>query len=312
MGDGVMNSDSDSMEEEVTQHLLLAPNHDELVCAATSSVSLPPRSIRLQGAQQELVWAGSSLGTVHKIPMPPINCDIHRDLLLSNSYASKGGINGNNFLRSPGHCGSGNRFGSPTVSDTGTDVMSITSICRICQMPEDNKSPLFTPCRCTGTLRYVHSSCLKKWIHISSRRRTKPPRCELCHFQFNRHKHFKFHHWKWPRVSVRDKCLHIIFFVSLIIMLGCAVATIMCFLYDRGKLSKFPKDNVELSREEIVTLICGVSFFVAFFLAMTVEIKAKHTLYKLVLRFIMHNTEWTIEEYDRNTDPLFKEKGHYV
>lgn len=116
----------------------------------------------------------------------------------------------------------------------------------------------------------------------------------------------QFSQWKWPRVRRRDKCLHIIFIFNLLIMIGCAIATIMCFLSDRDNAAKFPKDKVKLTAEEVITLTCGVMFFVAFFIAMTVEIKARHTLYKLFLRFITHNTEWTLDSYDPSKDPMYK------
>ena len=115
----------------------------------------------------------------------------------------------------------------------------------------------------------------------------------------------QFSQWRWPRVNARDKCLHIVFLLNLVIMIGCAIATVMCFLSDRDQINKFPKNKVKLTMEEIITLTCGVMFFVAFFIAMTVEIKARHTLYKLFMRFIMHNTEWTIEQYDKKRDPKF-------
>lgn len=89
-------------------------------------------------------------------------------------------------------------------------------------------------------------------------------------------------------------------------MIGCAIATIMCFLSDRDHAAKFPKDKVKLTSEEVITLTCGVLFFVAFFIAMTVEIKARHTLYKLFMRFITHNTEWTVDQYDPGKDPMVK------
>jgi E3 ubiquitin-protein ligase MARCH1/8 len=60
--------------------------------------------------------------------------------------------------------------------------------------------------------------------------------------------------------------------------------------------------QVELTMEEIITLTCGIMFFVSFFIAMTVEIKARHTIYRLFLRFISHNTEWQIEPYQRCRD----------
>lgn len=109
-------------------------------------------------------------------------------------------------------------------------------------------------------------------------------------------------HCKIPRISRRDKFLHAVFFLSLVIMISCAVVTVMCFLSDKGEISKFPKNKVELSTEEIITLSCGVMFFVSFFIAMTVEIKAKHTVYKLFAKFIMQNMEWKIDSYARETD----------
>ncbi|WAR22988.1 MARH1-like protein [Mya arenaria] len=249
--------------------------------------------------QNDLVWIGSSQNTMHMMNQVPI----HK---LSKSGSR---ISTNDIKRSPSNLSkqlSSCRYSSLTMSDTGTDLWLI---CRICQMPDCEKDPLITPCRCSGSMRYIHTSCLKKWMRISQRRtRKQPPRCELCHYQFMRHKQFKFSQWKWPRVRRRDKCLHIVFLLNLLIMIGCAIATVMCFLSDRDSATKFPKNKAKLTTEEVITLTCGVMFFVAFFIAMTVEIKARHTLYKLFLRFLTHNTEWTVEQYDPSHDPLFKHR----
>ncbi|KAL0190602.1 hypothetical protein M9458_013300, partial [Cirrhinus mrigala] len=38
-------------------------------------------------------------------------------------------------------------------------------LCRICQMGEQsNSNPLIEPCKCTGSLQYVHQDCIKKWL----------------------------------------------------------------------------------------------------------------------------------------------------
>ncbi|KAK6188095.1 hypothetical protein SNE40_004352 [Patella caerulea] len=187
----------------------------------------------------------------------------------------------------------------PPESDAGTDLLPV---CRICQLPGDEKEILFAPCRCSGTLRYVHYACLLKWLEILTKKGKRPPHCELCRFHYIRHKRFKFHNWRFPRVNIRDKCLHAIFFFNLLIMVSCAVATALCFLSDKGQVTKYPKNKVELTTEEVITLTCGVMFFVSFFIAMTVEIKAKHTIYKLFTKFITHNTEWQIEPYDKSAD----------
>ena len=35
--------------------------------------------------------------------------------------------------------------------------------CRICLEEEDNLELLISPCRCSGTSKYVHRECLRKW-----------------------------------------------------------------------------------------------------------------------------------------------------
>ncbi|KAK2116418.1 hypothetical protein P7K49_007044 [Saguinus oedipus] len=58
-------------------------------------------------------------------------------------------------------------------------ILAAVSFCRICHCEGDEESPLITPCRCTGTLRFVHQSCLHQWIKSSDTRC-----CELCKYDF--------------------------------------------------------------------------------------------------------------------------------
>uniref|UniRef100_A0A4W4HCU1 RING-type E3 ubiquitin transferase n=1 Tax=Electrophorus electricus TaxID=8005 RepID=A0A4W4HCU1_ELEEL len=57
-------------------------------------------------------------------------------------------------------------------------------LCRICQMKEESSSnPLIEPCRCTGSLQYVHQDCIKQWLRskISSGSTLEAiTTCELC------------------------------------------------------------------------------------------------------------------------------------
>ncbi|KAG8453859.1 hypothetical protein GDO86_000475 [Hymenochirus boettgeri] len=52
-------------------------------------------------------------------------------------------------------------------------------IIKICHCEGDEENPLITPCRCTGTLRFVHQTCLHQWIKSSDTRC-----CELCKYDF--------------------------------------------------------------------------------------------------------------------------------
>lgn len=52
-------------------------------------------------------------------------------------------------------------------------------VCRICHCEGDDECPLITPCRCTGSLSFVHQACLNQWIKSSDTRC-----CELCKYDF--------------------------------------------------------------------------------------------------------------------------------
>lgn len=60
-------------------------------------------------------------------------------------------------------------------------VSSAGEFCRICHCGrnESNDQPLIRPCLCSGTLMFVHQSCLQKWIKSSDIKK-----CELCQYKF--------------------------------------------------------------------------------------------------------------------------------
>jgi len=67
---------------------------------------------------------------------------------------------------------------------------SSVSTCRICQDSRVLES-LISPCYCMGTMGFVHSSCLEKWLGQSGR-----SACELCKFEFRTQVTYKtFRDW---------------------------------------------------------------------------------------------------------------------
>lgn len=56
---------------------------------------------------------------------------------------------------------------------------SSEKICRICFENETSENPLISPCECSGSMKYIHEECLKKWIYS----RTRDPKafsCDVC------------------------------------------------------------------------------------------------------------------------------------
>lgn len=51
-----------------------------------------------------------------------------------------------------------------TCEDTPKDD---NDLCRICFMNTDSHdNPLFAPCKCTGTVKFIHFRCLKSWLNL--------------------------------------------------------------------------------------------------------------------------------------------------
>lgn len=52
-------------------------------------------------------------------------------------------------------------------------------VCRICRTSADTDNPLFYPCACSGSIKYVHQDCLLQWLTHSNARQ-----CEVCKHPF--------------------------------------------------------------------------------------------------------------------------------
>ncbi len=43
--------------------------------------------------------------------------------------------------------------------------------CRICRGEGSAEAPLHYPCKCSGSMRWVHADCLAQWLALSKARR---------------------------------------------------------------------------------------------------------------------------------------------
>lgn len=46
-------------------------------------------------------------------------------------------------------------------------------------MPGEPNRPLYHPCKCSGTIKYVHRDCLENWLQQNQRRA-----CEICKHKY--------------------------------------------------------------------------------------------------------------------------------
>ncbi|EDO15207.1 hypothetical protein Kpol_401p14 [Vanderwaltozyma polyspora DSM 70294] len=69
------------------------------------------------------------------------------------------------------------------MSDTNSAPHGVT--CRICRGEATDENPLFHPCKCKGSIKYIHESCLMEWIESKNVNISKPGsslNCDICHY----------------------------------------------------------------------------------------------------------------------------------
>ncbi|PQE08361.1 hypothetical protein CJF32_00002552 [Rutstroemia sp. NJR-2017a WRK4] len=69
------------------------------------------------------------------------------------------------------------QYATNTV-DVG-DVNGEPDTCRICRAEAVDGEPLFYPCKCSGSIKFVHQDCLMEWLSHSQKKH-----CELCKTPF--------------------------------------------------------------------------------------------------------------------------------
>lgn len=67
----------------------------------------------------------------------------------------------------------------PSVRDKQSNLEEADS-CRICRGEGSREEPLFYPCKCSGSIKYVHQNCLVEWLSHSQKKH-----CELCKTPFH-------------------------------------------------------------------------------------------------------------------------------
>ena len=71
------------------------------------------------------------------------------------------------------------RLPSGHTSAQDSTSQSDPDTCRICRGEATQDEPLFYPCKCSGSIKYVHQDCLMEWLSHSQKKH-----CELCKTPF--------------------------------------------------------------------------------------------------------------------------------
>ncbi|KAF2215091.1 hypothetical protein CERZMDRAFT_36104 [Cercospora zeae-maydis SCOH1-5] len=90
---------------------------------------------------------------------------------------------------------------------TATDGGQAGETCRICRSEAAPNEPLFYPCKCSGSIKFVHQECLMEWLSHSHKKH-----CELCKTPF---RFTKLYDAAMPKtlpwsVFLKRACIHVV------------------------------------------------------------------------------------------------------
>lgn len=130
-------------------------------------------------------------------------------------------------------------------------------VCRIC-MECEFESTMISPCRCIGSVKFVHESCLKSWI-ISQGGDPFEKKCELCnaHFQMG----IKYNK-KCNIFSIKKSIIRFLYIPILMIASICFI--VILYLVCSNSI-KFQGNN-KLEYKIAVIIFCGIFSFLSMML----------------------------------------------
>uniref|UniRef100_A0A8R1I5S8 RING-CH-type domain-containing protein n=1 Tax=Caenorhabditis japonica TaxID=281687 RepID=A0A8R1I5S8_CAEJA len=286
--------------------------HRIFVSAGPPSNQLPPSiSIKESAGPNE-----RQAGRLEKEPL----IDEGDDMMIDESRPTY--WKGCEFLKASGLCSS--KLSLQSAS---------SNMCRICHTSSSTRSnPLISPCRCSGTLLFVHKACVVRWLEMSTRKMMPSPRCELCGYDYRRGNIFEMRSIHVPRVDRSSCVLNMLFLVTVFIMLFCGYFTIQ-FIQENAILKRRlfahstnaytwkrrgyfsgnggETDGAEgyFSRTPVSSLFdfkvvsCASLFLLSFIVALFTQYRAESTIFRCIFRFFVINQNWMIKNYDIKNDP---------
>jgi hypothetical protein len=139
------------------------------------------------------------------------------------------------------------------------DMEMEVKLCRCCQMTDLEEGDEFiAPCKCSGSIKYVHRSCLDKWRAVSPQPESFY-RCDICHTPYVFKEKEEKHTGCDPRFKIASLItldLTIIFVVWQVLVFICTGIVYLCD-WHRARDKHAP----EWASKFLIDYVCGLLLF---------------------------------------------------
>ena len=166
--------------------------------------------------------------------------------------------------------------------------------CRICYDTEKENNLLINPCRCTGSVKYVHEECLKTWL-LSTNEDLNNRACELCHTSFQME--YKIISYFSLR-EICDETIGTCMFIPILMSILALIVVIIYFLAVKYEDPDTGKDDKVYS----LALMAGCSFAGGIMMIILAYIIKSTFIKSRMEDWRIKNQEFTIEVRDKALD----------
>ncbi len=170
--------------------------------------------------------------------------------------------------------------------------------CRVCHGESEPDNQLFFPCKCDGSIKYVHQPCLEQWLKVTGKTN---PKCELCGEPFQFQKVYKSdapyqialydvfmelipRGWNLLRYGISVVFASMVWAVMLPLFTNWWLKACWCFISDRHSscFSNIPSFIENQSTEGFMTFwYFGVVDVCIVIAASVISFEVGHTVYKV-------------------------------
>jgi RING-variant domain len=149
------------------------------------------------------------------------------------------------------------------VAPIAEPELSPTRTCRICMEGESLSLQLLSPCKCSGSIKYIHEECLKTWL-VSHMEDIAESSCEVCKTPLLME--FKINH----KCNVRNSCnngINSCMFIPVLVAIVIILFVIVYLLTQRYLSSS--SDSEERGYTIALIITCSLSGCVLSLLILT-------------------------------------------
>lgn len=171
------------------------------------------------------------------------------------------------------------------------------SICKICFEQGSRSNKLITPCRCFGTVRYVHEECLKLWLLSCKEQEISKASCELCKTPYLMELKVS---WRCSSENLLADKLMQLCFLPLLLMVFIVLILILSVLGEQY----FDDENQDQEQKNctlVIMVTCLCTMCVVIYLIVSI-LKETCCLYSL--------SYWAIKSQNFVGSPVNKEIAH--